>query len=134
MELLLYAVVKFVAYSLWGYVGFRVVNLQPTAGKSVRFGIARWLLGVGFGVLVFLLAGSVNRDQIFFLYLSIYIPVRIVEWTIMPVVFFWTSAKKWQLPVIYLWIAGGVLLSFLTDFVSPDMLNEGRFCVGRCLC
>jgi hypothetical protein len=32
------------------------------------------------------------------------------------------------------WVAGGILVSFASDMVSPEMIEEGRFCVGRCLC
>lgn len=86
MELLLYGIVKFIAYSGWGYAGFRLQRTAaPLFGKSVRFGIAPW------------------KD-------------------------------KWTSPRLYTWIICGAAVSFLTDMVSPEMLNEGRFCVGRCLC
>ena len=134
MELLLYGVVKFVAYSLWGFLGFRLHQPKATAGAAIRFGAVRWLLGLVFGVMVFFAAGSVNREQILSLYLAIYIPVRLLEWTIMTAMFFPTWQNKWQSRFLYYWIVGGVILSFLTDFVSPEMLNGGRFCVGRCLC
>jgi hypothetical protein len=32
-----------------------------------------------------------------------------------------------------LWCVGGMLVSFLTDLLSPEGL-QGRFCVGCCLC
>jgi len=32
-----------------------------------------------------------------------------------------------------LWCAGGIIVSFLTDLLSPDGV-QGRFCIGRCLC
>jgi hypothetical protein len=31
------------------------------------------------------------------------------------------------------WCIGGMLVSFVTDFLSPEGL-QGTFCVGRCLC
>ncbi len=134
MEFILYAVVKFLAYSVWGYAGMRLHEGDRSVAGSMRFGIVRWLLGVGFGVLVFFAVGSINREQILFLYLAIYIPVRFVEWTIMPAVFFSRWQHKWTSPRLYYWIIGGIVLSFLTDMVSPEMLNDARFCVGRCLC
>jgi len=31
------------------------------------------------------------------------------------------------------WCAGGILVSFVADFASPEGV-AGHFCVGRCLC
>jgi hypothetical protein len=135
MELALYGIVKFVAYSFWGYYGFRLSSANgPLFAKSLRFGTVRWAIGLGLGIVVFFLAGSIDEAQAFFDYLAIYIPVRIVEWTLMAVLFFPDWNEKWRGVPLYVWIAGGVILSFLTDFVSPQMMSEGRFCVGRCLC
>jgi hypothetical protein len=135
MELVLYGVVKFVAYSLWGYYGFRLHSANaPLFAKSLRFGAVRWAIGLGLGIVVFFLAGSVDEGQALFDYLAIYTPVRIFEWTLMAVLFFPDWKGKWRLRPLYYWIAAGVILSFLTDFVSPQMIGEGRFCVGRCLC
>lgn len=135
MELLLYAVVKFIVYSCWGYVGLRLHQAPPPLiAKSFRFGTARWLLGLFLGILVFVFSGSINREQVLFHYIAIYVPVRVFEWAVMAAVFFPMSPGKWRSHRLYFWIIGGIVLSFLTDFVSPEMIEEGRFCVGRCLC
>jgi hypothetical protein len=34
---------------------------------------------------------------------------------------------------LILWVMGGILVSYLSDMVSPEGL-AGKFCVGRCLC
>ena len=135
MELALYAIAKFVAYSFWGSVGFRLHDVRDSLfRRSVRFGGVRWLLGLGMGILVFIFAGSINQGQVLGYYLAIYIPLRIVEWSVMAVLFFSSWKQKMHSSRFYLWVAFGITLSFLTDLVSPDMMNGGRFCVGRCLC
>jgi hypothetical protein len=135
MELMLYGVVKFIAYSLWGYLGFRLHQKETTyLGKSIGFGAARWVLGLALGILVFFLVGSIDQGQVLSHYLAIYSPVRVFEWTFMAVLFFPTWQEKWKSPRVYYWIVGGILLSFVTDLTSPQMLDGGRFCVGRCLC
>ena len=133
MDVMLYAAVKFIGYSLWGYVGFRLQGSENLVARSLRFGTARWFLGLGIGVLVFLVSGSINQEQVLVHYLAIYIPIRILEWAVMATFFFAAWKRKTGSAKFYVWLLGGVVLSFLTDFVSPDMLN-GRFCVGRCLC
>jgi hypothetical protein len=95
-------------------------------------GSLRWLLGLALGVLVFFLLPA-ERDQVFVQYVVVYVPVRLFEWGLL---------CRWLLPrgihwpgrLRVGWVAGGILLSFLTDMTSPQMIESGRFCVGRCLC
>jgi hypothetical protein len=126
MDLVLYGVVKFVAYSLWGCYGFRLYSAKgPLLAKGLRFGMVRWAIGLILGIVVFFLAGSIDQAQALFDYMAIYIPVRIFEWTLMSVLFFPDWNKKWARLSLYYWIVAGVALSFLTDFVSPQMVGEG---------
>jgi hypothetical protein len=135
--LLAYAVAKYLAYSAWCYVG--LLRADPTAAStsaSLRLGAARWLLGLFFGVVAFFLVGSIDAQAAARTYFVVYSPVRIVEWGIMALVIASRvrqasiSATVLRLP---LWLIGGVVVSFLTDLLSPEGL-QGRFCVGRCLC
>ena len=135
MELALYGIVKFAAYSAWGQVGFRLFNTpDPSFSRSLGFGAVRWFLGLFLGILVFFLAGSISREDVLVHYLAIYAPIRILEWCVMVALYFSFRQTGSRSRFVLYWVLGGVVLSFLTDFVSPEMLNDGRFCVGRCLC
>jgi hypothetical protein len=86
----LYAAAKFVAYSLWCWVGLRLsAPAHASVGRSLKYGAFRWLLGLAFGVV--------------------------------------------RGPRTWLWILGGIVVSFASDLLSPEGM-AGRFCVGRCLC
>jgi hypothetical protein len=133
----IYAIVKFFAYSAWCYMGLRTVQpAAATIASSLRLGGVRWLIGLFFGAAVFVAVGSINASDAARTYFVVYTPVRLLEWGIMA----WLvatgrrpqSSSSWtvRLP---LWCAGGVLVSFVTDLLSPEGL-QGRFCIGRCLC
>jgi len=135
--LLLYAVVKFVAYSGWCYLGLSLI--YPGAARvtfAMKLGALRWLLGLLFGIAAFMFMGSISSDAVAKTYVLLYTPLRAIEWTIM-VIFIWRTTRVERLVPSYrlvaLWIAGGMLLSFVTDLASPEGLS-GKFCVGRCLC
>ena len=135
--MLLYGVIKFLAYCLWCFLGLRVVSpFLATLGRAIGFGVIRWLLGLVFGVVVFLSVGQTERANLLSLYVAIYLPLRVIEWGIITFLLRHTAAKqevsisgRWVIG----WIIGGIVVSFLTDMISPEGL-AGRFCVGRCLC
>ena len=131
--MIVYAVVKYLVYSLWCYVGLRLFGSQITSVRpALGFGAVRWLLGLGFGILVFLAVGSVDRSSLAVLYFAIYTPLRVLEWTVMT----WLMLRRHppaSATARIAWVLGGIVISFMTDAVSPDGL-AGRFCVGRCLC
>ncbi len=135
--ILAYAMAKFLAYSAWCYVGLR--SVQPSAASvaaSIRLGAVRWLIGLFFGIGVFFAVGSIDADAAPRMYFLIYSPIRAVEWGIMVfLVARHVSQTSLSIPMLRLsvWCVGGMLLSFLTDLLSPDGL-QGKFCVGRCLC
>ena len=136
MPELLYAVAKFVAYSVWCWIGLRV--LAPglaTTVRGLKFGALRWLLGLGFGIAAAIALGSVSRESVGTLYFSVYAPLRVVEWLIMAVVMRseGRASDVLRRPGAWLWIAGGIAVSFASDLASPEGM-AGRFCVGRCLC
>ena len=134
---LVYAVAKFLAYSAWCYLGLRL--LRPAAASlasSLQLGAARWFIGLVFGIVVFFLVGSIDGQATARMYFLVYSPVRAIEWGMMAFLIAYrlqresVSAAMLRLP---LWCVGGMLVSFLTDLLSPEGL-QGRFCVGRCLC
>ena len=130
---ILYAIIKYFVYSLWCYVGLRMLAAHSASLRSaLGLGAVRWLLGLGLGVIVFLAAGSVNQRNLAVLYFAIYTPLRVFEWTVMT----WLMLRQhagMPLQRRVAWVLGGIVVSFATDAVSPDGL-AGRFCVGRCLC
>ena len=135
--LIVYAVAKYLAYSAWCFVGLRVVQI-PASGATTALGLGalRWLLGLFFGVLVFFGAGSIDPSDAARLYFLIYSPIRLVEWGIMAAVIARMAARQPRsAPALGLivWCVGGIIVSFLTDMLSPEGM-QGRFCVGRCLC
>ena len=131
--MIVYAIAKYLVYSLWCYVGLRMLGGQRTSVRpALGFGAVRWLLGLGFGIVVFLAMGSVDRSSLAVLYFAIYTPLRILEWTVMT----WLMLRQHppaSATARIAWVLGGIVISFTTDAVSPDGL-AGRFCVGRCLC
>ena len=131
--MIVYAVAKYLVYSLWCYVGLSTLAGQMTALRhALGFGAVRWLLGLVLGLVVFIAVGSVDRTSLAVLYFAIYTPLRVLEWTVMT----WLMLR--QHPQVsararFAWVLGGIVVSFVTDAVSPEGL-AGRFCVGRCLC
>jgi len=135
--IVVYAVAKFLAYSVWCYLGLRLV--QPAASSvasSVKLGALRWFLGLFFGIVIFFMVGSIDAEAAARTYLLVYSPVRALEWGIMAFVIVKRVRLGFTFRVtgpLLVWCVGGILVSFLTDLVSPEGI-EGRFCVGRCLC
>ena len=135
--MLLYAVAKFLAYCAWCLVGLRLLApAHATFTSSVTYGAIRWFLGLGFGLAAAIALGSVSRESVGVLYVGVYAPLRVVEWTIMAILIQRRStggAAALLAPRLWLWVLGGIVVSFVTDFASPEGM-AGRFCVGRCLC
>jgi len=141
MNILLYAIVKFIAYSGWSAFGLRLAGQPGGLARAAWLGMVRWLIGLIVGTLIFFVVPA-QRSDVYALYFVIYVPVRFVEWYILSRLVlergapwpspdeagFESGARRLQ------WILGGIVLSFLTDMVSPDMIEDGRFCIGRCLC
>jgi len=141
INFLAYPIAKFIAYSAWCAVGLWLLVPKQTGGVrfmglTLWFGAFRWLLGLGFGLMVFIALGSISSESVAAWYFGIYTPLRIVEWTIIAAVIMRklpAAVRTAQYPRAALWIGGGIVVSFLTDVVSPQGL-AGKFCVGRCLC
>jgi hypothetical protein len=132
--MLLYAAVKYLAYALWCYFGLRLFATQASAGAAFKYGAIRWMLGLFLGFSVGLALGSVDPDRAGRLYFFIYTPLRVVEWGVIAVLMLRTAPLSRLLGArTWLWIAGGIAVSFLSDLVSPEGL-AGKFCAGRCLC
>jgi len=135
--MVLYAAVKFVAYCLWCFLGLRLLApVHATLLSSAKYGLLRWFLGLGFGVVAAIALGSVSKESVAALYFGVYAPLRVVEWAIMAVLLRRSSTAglvSFGSPRVWLWVLGGIVVSFASDAASPEGM-AGRFCVGRCLC
>jgi hypothetical protein len=80
--------------------------------------------------------GSIPPESVTALYFGVYVPVRIIEWSILAALIASTAPTKRSVARsrgAWLWVLGGIAVSFATDLTSPEGM-AGRFCVGRCLC
>jgi hypothetical protein len=147
MAALFYLGVKFLAYSGWLFYGLRSLG-KPSWGRAAAFGLLRLLMGFFFGVLIYLASSWVVvrlsssfglgllRDVV--AYLSVYVPVRWVEWSIMAALI---APQSLSFGAIAFgaggadrrWRAGGILLSCLADIPLVASLG-GVIPTGRFLC
>jgi len=134
--LLLYALAKFVAYTLWCLLGLHLFAARPSVAGALKFGTVRWLLGLAFGLGAAVGLGSVSQQSVAMLYFGVYVPLRVFEWSIMVALLARGGLPPRTLirsPKAWLWVLGGIAVSFISDLASPEGM-AGRFCVGRCLC
>ena len=132
MQYLIYVLIKLACYTAWCWLGLRLWQPNaPVGRKAPVFGVLRLAIGVFFGVVIFFSAGA-QPDDVLWKYITIYTPVRLVEWLIIGWILFRHSENK-KLATILGWCAGGIVVSFLADFASPEGV-AGHFCIGRCLC
>ena|SRR5215467_9726071 len=132
MGYVLYVAVKLIAYIGWCWLGLRLWRPGfASLPRGVLFGVVRLAIGIGFGVVVFF-AFYTGPDNLFWKYIAIYSPIRLVEWFVMALILGQKNENRSWTGVI-LWCLGGILVSFLADIASPEGI-EGHFCVGRCLC
>jgi len=131
MSYLLYVVVKLACYTAWCWLGLSLWRPNAGFGKALAFGVLRLGIGVVFGTVIFLAAGT-QPEGLLWNYIAIYTPVRLVEWFILA----WLirRASDTKVPSSpWFWCLGGIVVSFVADFASPAGV-AGHFCVGRCLC
>jgi hypothetical protein len=136
MELLgflVYVLTKFAAYSTWWYVGLRWFDpsRDQKARGSLFYGFLRLLMGVVFGIGIFLAALNLNnavRNSIL-TYLVVYVPVRVVEWSLMLLML----RHQGAFPQYLSWVAGGVVISCLAE-IPIGIRNGGVVPVGRPFC
>jgi hypothetical protein len=132
MSYVIYVLIKLAFYSAWCWVGLRLWRPNEASwSKAGGFGILRLAIGVLFGVTIFF-AVPVQRNDVLWKYLAIYTPVRLVEWLILAWIILRNSGTRKLSPTL-LWCLGGIVVSFVADFASPEGV-AGHFCVGRCLC
>src|SRR6202012_5343781 len=81
----LYVLGKYLAYSLWCYLGLRWLRDRKSVGAGFGYGSARLGLGMIFGVGIFFLIGmmQLHSPAPWWTYVAVYVPVRYVEWSIL---------------------------------------------------
>jgi hypothetical protein len=131
MAYLLYVAVKLIVYIAWCWVGLRLWRVHAGFAKAAGFGLIRLAIGVMFGIAIFFVVPAQPQDLLW-KYIVIYVPVRMVEWFILALIITRTSKRQAALHTI-MWCLGGIVVSFVADFASPEGV-AGHFCVGRCLC
>ncbi len=139
---LAYVGLKYLAYLMWCYVGVGMFRDERTLGAAARFGAVRLILGVVFGIGVFIGGGMMHLSayqNLVLLYLKIYVPVRWFEWGIMAALI--SRADRGALPFLTgnswrsrFWRVAGILVSIFADLPillghrGPiEMLPVGRF-------
>jgi hypothetical protein len=129
----IYIVVKCFAYVSWCFVGLSV--LAPRRPWRLPYatllGVGRLALGIVVGLFIFLAALTMNNAtrNAPLTYIAIYVPVRVVEWSI----FHFLVSRRVQWPVSTAWILGGVAVSCLAD-VPLGIIEGGIVPVGRPFC
>jgi hypothetical protein len=132
MAYLVYVLVKLACYTAWVWLGLRLWRPDSaTPLRAMSFGVLRLVIGVMFGVGIFILL-PVESYGLLWKYIEVYTPVRMLEWFILALIISRNSAKKAPFAAL-LWCLGGIVVSFAADLASPEGLR-GHFCVGRCLC
>jgi hypothetical protein len=146
MGALLYFGSKFLAYSAWCYFGLRAFRPQNsrTLGRAIIYGMIRLSLGFFFGILIYFLSSALvtslapGLPENVIAYLSVYVPVRWIEWTIMAILILPgpISPSHWIAGngrTDRLWRLGGIAISCLADIPLIVSLG-GVIPVGRFLC
>ena len=136
MELLgytIYALVKCLAYVSWCFLGLRILvpHQRRPFRRAVLLGIARLVVGVVVGLFIFFAALSMNNAtrNAPLTYLSIYVPVRVVEWSI----FHLLISRTVRSPASVAWVLGGVAISCIAD-IPVGIMEHGVVPVGRPFC
>jgi hypothetical protein len=138
----IYVLLKYLSYCAWCYLGLRWLRQRNSMAAGMGFGSVRLGLGILFGVGIFLIVGSLHLNapaHPWILYLSIYAPVRYVEWSILAALLGSTRGQLYGIGdgATQRWIAGGIVVSHLADI--PMILFSyggpmGFLPVGRFLC
>jgi hypothetical protein len=132
VQYLIYVLVKLAFYTTWCWLGLRLWKPNSTRWRNaIGYGALRLAIGVFFGLAIFISVRA-QQEDVLWKYLTIYGPVRLVEWLILAGILRRKSQHK-NILVTLLWCFGGILVSFVADFASPEGV-AGHFCIGRCLC
>lgn len=136
-----YFATKLAAYVLWLFVGLRLLRpVEASFLRALALGTLRLLMGFGFGLVIWL-GGSLVYEKVgssVVAYLSVYVPVRWIEWGIFEVAL---DRQSRSLKGFLLssstrgvgWRVGGIVISCLADIPVIVSLG-GNLAVGRFMC
>jgi hypothetical protein len=134
MGMAFYIAVKWLVYTAWCYLGVRLFApaVPHLYRRAALYGTLRLLMGVGIGLFIFFAALSMNNAtrNAPLTYAAIYVPVRVLEWSLMYGII--RREKSPFLPVCS-WILGGIAISCLAD-IPLGMMNGGIVPAGRPFC
>lgn len=136
IQFAIYAALKFILYGGWSAFGIKLFIGRQTRLlwwlKSLWFGGLKWIIGLLVGIVISFAIGSVSTEHARLLYFLIYIPVRAIEWRFIAyLIRNGNGDGRRNIKETVLWVLGGVMISYLSDLVSP-FGEEDRFCIGRC--
>lgn len=141
LQFWLYVILKFAVYAGWCALGLFLVRRAVTLWTSLSFGFLRLAIGIAFGLAIFIVGGMMHLNpppHPLAVYVSVYAPVRVVEWLVMYMILrkrrFPQRALSASLTVS--WVLAGVVVSFIAD-VPMLLTYEGAkqfLPVGRFLC
>ena len=137
-----YVLGKYLAYSIWCYLGLRWLRDTRSIGTGVAFGSVRLGLGLIFGISIFVIGGMLHLNapaNSWFAYLAVYAPVRYIEWSILAALLGTKGGQVFQITgaATQRWIVGGIIVSHLADLPLIFFGGEGPKAflpVGRFLC
>jgi hypothetical protein len=134
MEIVFYILIKYTAYTLWSFAGIKSIFHREgnLLAKSAAFGAVRLVMGIFFGILIFVAALSMNNAtrNSMLTYAVIYVPVRVLEWSILAML----MKRGPATPSWVWWISGGVLISCLADLPLAAISGDHIVPVGRPFC
>jgi len=137
-----YVLVKYLAYSIWCYLGLRWLRGKNSVGAGMAFGSVRLGLGMIFGVSIFVIGGMLHLNAPVnsrLAYFAVYAPVRYVEWSILAALLGTSGGQVFQISgaATQRWIIGGIVVSHLADLPLIFFSGAGPKAflpVGRFLC
>ena len=133
MYIIPYLAVKALVYIAWCYLGVRWFRpgSESRLSSAIALGLGRLALGIVLGVGIFIAALGMNNAtrNAPLTYAAIYVPVRVVEWSIWYLV---TGGRGLNIRTLT-WVIGGVVISCLAD-VPIGIAEHGVVPVGRPFC
>ena len=138
---------KYLAYSAWMLYALKLFADRVSVPRALLLGLGRSAMGIGFGAVIFCFsilvlaaasetaAGMVVTQVI--VYLSVYVPVRWIEWGIMEAVVRRGQVKRGNFLIGHdlrgrMWRLGGIGVSCLADVVLISQI--GSLPIGRFMC